>query len=166
MIRLALLPFVLATGLAATPPADTRIKIDTVPAEYRPTAGTERSAPLSMEDFYFEVNKETGRARIVVEYTYPDAIGDQADGDSGPQPTLAQLPGLNYDPSARAVVYEAGGKRTVCAVVREKKGLRGAHLSTTKTGSCVVTATVDNHVQDDGWALHRFRALDTYFEVR
>ena len=27
---------------------------------------------VSMEDFRFEVNKETGRARVVVDYTYPD----------------------------------------------------------------------------------------------
>lgn len=166
MIRLALLPFVLATGLAATPPADTRIKIDTVPAEYRPNTGSEPLRPVSMAGFHFEVNKETGRARVVVEYTYPHEVGYQASGDRGPQPTVAELPGLIYDRSAHAVVYNGGEKRTVCATVQEKKGFRGAHFNIRNTGSCVVTATVADHAQDDGWSLRRSRAIDTYFEVR
>src|SRR5712692_153886 len=146
-----LLPFVVTLALAAPAPASTKIKIDTVPAEYRPNTGAELMEPVSMEDFYFEVNKETARARVVVEYTYPNAVDYRSDGDLGPQPTLAQLPGLTFDPSVHAVVYEGDGKRTVCAVVQERRGLFGTHLSMRNTGSCVVIATVADHAQDDGW---------------
>jgi len=159
------LPLFLTLARAAPAPASTKIKIDTVPAEYRPNTGAELIEPVSMEDFYFEVNKETTRARVVIEYTYPDAADYRSDGDPGPQPTLAQLPGLTYDPSAHAVVYDGDGRKTVCAIVQERKGLWGRHFSIRNTGSCVVTATVAVDAQDDGWSVHRFRAIDAYFEV-
>jgi len=28
-----------------------------------------------------------------------------------------------------------------------------------------VKATVTEHAEDDGWGIHRFRAIDAYFEV-
>lgn len=160
-----LLPFLTCT-LAAAAPTSTRIKIDTVAAEYRPSTGAERVEPVSMENFYFEVNKETARVRVAVEYKYPDEVGYQSDGDPGPRPTFAQLQGLTYDPAAHSVVYSRDGKRTVCAVVQEKRGVFGAHLSVRSTGSCMVTTAVADHAKDDGWSIHRFRAVDIYFEVR
>jgi hypothetical protein len=165
MKRVLLPPFLLMVALASPALAGTKIKLDTVPAEYRPDVGAERIMPVSMENFYFEVNRETSRARVVVEYTFPHQVGYLSDGDPGPRPTLAQLPGLTYGPSAHAVVYDGDGKRTVCAVVEERKGLRGTHLNIKNTGACVVTATFTEHSRDDGWSVHRFRAIDTYFEV-
>src|SRR5262245_3919694 len=103
------LPLFLMLALPAPAPASTRMKIDTVPPEYTPTAGAELPEPVSMETFYFEVNKEMSRARVVVEYTYPDEPVYGLDGGLGPRPTFAQLPGLTYDPSAHAVVYDEGG---------------------------------------------------------
>jgi len=159
-----LLPFVLTMAIAAPVPVDARIKIATVPAEYRPHTGAERILPVSMGDFYFEVNKETGRARVVVEYTIPHQVDYRSQGDLGIPPTLAQLPGLTYDPAASSVVYDEGGKRTVCALVQKTKGRQT--LRAKSTGSCVVTASVGEHTQDDGFSLHHSRALDVYFEVR
>jgi hypothetical protein len=158
-----LLPFVLTMAVAAPAPDDARIKIATVPAEYRPHTGAERILPVSMREFYFEVNKETGRARVVVEYAIPHQVDYQSQGDLGVPSTFAQLPGLTYDPAAHAVVYDGGGKRTVCAVVQKTKGRQT--LRAKSTGSCVVTASVGEHTQDDGFSLHRSRALDVYFEV-
>ncbi|MGO9275815.1 MAG: hypothetical protein ACLQOO_37165 [Terriglobia bacterium] len=158
-----LLPCVLTMAVAAAVPDDARIKIATVPAEYRPNTGSERMQPVKMDSFHFEVNQETGRARVVVEYTYPHAVGYRSDGDPGPQPTMAQLPGLTYDPAANAVVFDGGGKRTVCALVPKTKGRQT--LRAKSTGSCVVTASVGEHTQDDGFSLHHSRALDVYFEV-
>jgi hypothetical protein len=64
----ASLPLFLTLALAALAPAGTKVKIDTVPAEYRPDIDGERieSKPVSMDHFYFEVNRKTVRARIVV----------------------------------------------------------------------------------------------------
>ena len=92
-----------------------------------------------MKTFYFEVNKEMSRARVVLEYTYPDEPVYGLDGGVGPRPTFAQLPGLSYDPSAHAVVYDGAGKRTICATVQERKSHFGSHLRIRNTGSCVVT---------------------------
>ena len=144
----------------------TRIKIDTVSNEYTPANVTVRE-PVSMKGFHFEVNPETVRARVVVDYTYPDEqVYGQDDDAKGPQPTLAQVPGLKYDPQAHTIVYEGDGKSTVCANVEERKGLFGKHLKIKNTGSCVVTSEDAKHAEDDGWSIHRFQAIDTYFEVR
>ena len=151
--------------LAASAPI-TRIKIATVPDEYMPTNVTMRE-PVSLQEFHFEVNTETKRARVFVGYTYPDeVINDRDDDNGGPAPTVKQIPGLNYDAAAHEVVYEANGKRTVCADVQTHKGLFGQHLKIRNTGACTVTAEDAKHAEDDGWAIQRFRAIDTYFEVR
>jgi hypothetical protein len=153
-------------AIAAGTSAYTRIKIDTVPNEYTPTNASVRE-PVLMSSFHFEVNPETVRARVVVEYTYPDElVYEQDDDGKGPQPTFAQLPGLKYDPQAHTIVYEASGKITVCANVEEHKGIFGKHLKIKNIGSCVVTAEDVAHAEDDGWSIPRFRAIDTYFEVR
>jgi len=157
------------TGLllqVAGDPAVTRIWIDTVPDEYWPVNVPIRE-PVSMRDFHFEVNEETVRARVVVEYTYPDELVYGPDDDGrGPQPTVAQISGLNYDPVTRTVVYEGDEKRTVCANLAEHKGIFGRRLRIRNTGSCLVIAEDLEHREDDGWAIRRYRAIDTYFEVR
>jgi hypothetical protein len=158
---MALVPGTLAASVPMT-----RIKIDTVPDEYMPTNVTMRE-PVSMQEFHFEVNTETKRARVFVGYTYPDElINDREDDNGGPAPTVKQIPGLDYDAAAHQVVYEGNGKRTVCADVLEHKGLFGQHLKIRNTGACTVTAEDAKHAEDDGWAIQRFRAIDTYFEVR
>lgn len=149
----------------ARAPAVTRIKIDTVPNEYTPMNATVRE-PVSMQGFHFEVNEETARARVVVDYTYPDElVYEQDDAGRGPQPTISQIPGLKYDPQAHTVVYEGKGKTTVCAIVTEHKGIFGRRLSIRNTGSCLVTSVDQEHREDDGWRIRRYRAIDTYFEV-
>ena len=142
---------------AVTPP-DTKIKIDNVPAEYRPNTGAELPEPVSMQSFHFEVHDDRTQAQVVIEYTYPDEQYNRADGDSGPPSTVVQLPGLTYDPSAHAVVYDRDGKRAVCAVVQESKGRFRRHVSIRNTGSCVITTAVADHTP--------FGAIDIYFEVR
>ena len=119
-----------------------------------------------MEDFRFEVNQETARARVVVNYTYADQnIYGRDDDNGGPEPTIVQIPGLKYLPQAHAVVYEAGEKQTVCADVQQKKGLLGIRLHVKSTGLCFVIAERAKHADDDGWQIRRFTAIDTYFEV-
>ena len=100
-----------------------------------------------MASFSFEINKETSRARVVVEYTYPDQQIFALEGGLGPQPTVAQLPGLTYDSAAKTVLFWSK------SVIEP-------------TGSCVVSARTTDHAEDDGWSIHRFRAIDTDFEVR
>lgn len=146
--------------------ASSRIKIDTVPSDYTPINSPTSREPVSMSSYHFEVNEETGRARLVVEYTYPDQLIYGRDDDAlGPPSTIVQLPGLTYDAAARAVVYESNGARDVCATVDVRDGLFGHRLKVKNTGDCVVSAVVANHAEDDGWSIHHFQALDTYLEV-
>ena len=161
VVLLLAVPTIAASG---TPSA--RIQIDTVPDEYRPTNYNVQE-PVSMSGFHFEVNKETVRARVVVDYTYPDELIYSLDDDGlGPRRSIAQIPGLKYDPEMREIVYEGEGKATVCAKVDDHKGIFGKHLRIKNTGSCIVTAEDTKHAEDDGWSIHRFSAINTYFEVR
>lgn len=163
---LAAMVMFLTPGTSAADTARVRIKIDTVPDEYSPTNVTV-TEPVSMHDYHFEVNPETRRARVVVEYTYPDELMyEREDDGGGPKPTIAQLPGLKYDVADQEVVYVANGTTSVCAKVENHKGFLGRHLRVKSTGSCTVTSEDAKHAEDDGWAIQRFKAIDTYFEVR
>ena len=153
--------------LASPAFASARIKLDTVPSEYTPENSPTNTEPVSMSSYHFEVNEETNRARIVVDYTYPDQLIYGPDDDTrGPYPSIVQIPGLRYDASAHAVIYQANGMRSICATVEVHGGIFGRHLKIKNTGTCTVSAVVASHVLDDGWSLDHFRALDTFLEVR
>jgi len=147
--------------------ANTAVKIDSIPYEYMLVNSITNREPVSVSSYHFEVEPETGRARVVVEYTYPDQMiygGD--DPLRGPQPSFAQIPGLKFDPAAHAVIFDGFGTKVVCANVTEHRGLFGQHRKVTNTGECSVTAMPSIHTVDTGWNLVRVRALDTFLEVR
>lgn len=146
--------------------ARTAIKIATVPAEFTPHAGPGLPEPVSMSSYYFEVNEETVRARVVVDYTYRNQMVVAGEDAHGPDPTYAQIPGLIYDPAAHAVLYEGDGQKIVCAVVQERRSRFLRRLRLKPTGKCTVSATKTDHAEDDGWKSRRFRAIDVYFEVQ
>lgn len=155
----------IVSEIAAGGTNQNRIKIATVPDEYTPTNAVIRE-PVSMQGFHFEVNQETARARVVVDYTYPDEIIYSKDDDNGgPQSTIVQLEGLKYLPQARTIVYETAGTQTICAHVEQRKGLFGSRLHIKNTGLCTVSAERTKHAEDDGWQIQRFTAIDTYFEL-
>ena len=116
----------LAPGTLAASAPITRIKIATVPDEYMPTNVTMRE-PVSLQEFHFEVNTETKRARVFVGYTYPDeVINDRDDDNGGPAPTVEQIPGLDYDAAAHEVVYGATGDHGLCGRPGTQRTLRRA----------------------------------------
>jgi hypothetical protein len=155
-----------ALALAVPASANSRIKIDTISPEYAPINSPTNREPVSMSSFHFEVDQETGRARLVAIYTYPDQMTYGPDDDAGgPRPTIVQLPGLAYDAAAHAVVYDSSGTKYVCATVTERTGLFGHHLKVKNTGACTVTTVAANHAEDTGWDINRFRAIDVYFEA-
>jgi hypothetical protein len=164
--RFVPLAVAMVAGLAAPLWAESQVKISSVAPEYRPTAGPEMPEPVSMQSYSFEIEPQTGRARVVIDYTYPDQAAFGMDGGAGPEPTMAQFPGLKYDASAKAVVYETGGKRTVCATVRDRKSLFRKVLAVTPTGACTVTSRLVEHMADNGWSISEFPTVDTFFEVR
>jgi hypothetical protein len=161
------LPVSLFILLLAVPVcAGTKVKIATVPDEFTPYAGAGLPQPVSMSGYYFEVNKETGRARVVVQYTYRDQAVLEGYDAHQPDPTYAQIAGLVYDPSAHAVLYAHDGQKTICATVEERRTRGVANPKVKATGSCTITAARAEHIQDDGWKARRIRVIDVYFEVR
>ena len=75
-----------------------------MPAEYVPNSSTGLPEPVSLSSFSFEVNKETHRARVVIDYSYRGQQEIESNDRHGPDPSYAQLPPLTYDPAAHAVV--------------------------------------------------------------
>ena len=144
----------------------TKFKVDAVPSQYTPTAGAEYPEPVSMAEYRFEVNVETNRARVVIDYTYPDQQIFASDGGTGPRPTKAQIPGLEYDPDSKAVVYRADGGTTVCGNLETRKGFFRTKTVIKPSGSCVITSELVQTSVDDGFNIRRFRVLETYFELR
>lgn len=162
------IPIAMGMAAAIAPPAwaETGMKIASVAPEYRPTAGPEMPEPVSIQRYSFEVEPATGRARIVIDYTYPDQAAFGLDGGAGPEPTMAQMPGLKYDAAAKAVVYDTSGRRTVCAMVRDRKVLFRKSLAVKPTGACAVTSRLVEHLTDNGWSISRIPTVDTFIEVR
>lgn len=161
-----LIPAVVA-AFAVSASANSRIKIDSVPPDYTPINSPTLSEPVSLSDYHFEINPERTRARLVVDYRYPDEMVYLPNDDAkGPLPTVVQVAGLSYDATNREVVYSASGGRTVCATVSEKSGLLGRHLEVKNTGACTVSTVAANHAEDDGWTVHRVPALDVYLDVQ
>jgi hypothetical protein len=153
--------FALAFAIPAW--ANTKIRIDTVPATYTPQ-NYNRSERVRISSYHFEVNQELSRTRLVVIYTYRDQITYGSDDDKGgPQPTSVEIPGLVYDAKAQSIVYDAGGVKTVCATVQGKDS---RHLKIKNTGACTVTTVLAEHVDDNSFNGERHAALDTYFEVQ
>jgi hypothetical protein len=170
-LRKQALPVAISTfallAVAAPASPNTAVKIDSIPYEYTLVNSITNREPVSVSSYHFEVEPETGRVRVVVEYTYPDQMiygGD--DPVRGPEPSFAQIPGLKFDRAAHAVIFDGEGTKVVCANVTERRGLFGQHLKVANTGACSVTAVPSIHTVDTGWHLIRVRALDTFLEVR
>ena len=145
--------------------ADSKIKIDTVPADYTPTYSI-TNQPVHLNKYHFEVNEETGRARVVVTYTYAENMIAGKGDPGGPPTTRAEIPGLVYDAQNHSVVYRADGKQTVCATVQESHGLWGRRSKVTNTNACTVSTEPTNVTSDDGWELHHRQMLNTYLDIR
>ena len=162
----AIIGSLLTLHLVTPVSASTKVKIATVPNEFTPYAGPGLPEPVFMSGYYFEVNEQNNRARVVVDYSYRNQVVFAGDDAHGPEPTYAQIPGLIYDPSAHAVVYERNGQKTVCAIAQESRGRFGRRLKLKATGKCTITAIETEHSEDDGWKIRRFRAIDVYFEAQ
>ena len=135
-------------------PATIAIRIDRVADRY------------ALQEFSFEVNAETGRAGIRLEYYYPPGRVGGDDSDRGPAPKIATLPGLIYDAAAHAVVYNDGPNRATCATAANHRTLFWKNAYMKPTGACIVSSRLTQHSRDNGWSIDRSRTLDTYFEVQ
>jgi hypothetical protein len=144
----------LIAALAGPAPGATRVKIDSV------------SPKFLMKSFYFEVNNDSSRARVVVQYINPVAEVWGSNGNVVPPLARLRVPGLEYDSATGAVIYADGAKRTVCATVRERKILLWKSVSLKPTGACTVTSSVTDHSADDGWNVSHPPTTDAFLEIK
>jgi len=143
-----------------------KIKIGSVPLDFAPWSGSLLTEPLSVQSFRFEVNSQTERARVVVEYAY-DRQQTYVDQDGlYPAPSAILIPGLLYDSASKAVVYNAGNQRITCGIFQMRKGMFGARGHVESTGTCEITSAAVNRTWDDGWTIHQIRSLDLFLEIR
>jgi hypothetical protein len=161
------LPIALGLFTLAVPArSGSRFRIASVPTEYTPTAGPGLPEPVSMQGYYFEVDEQSGRARIVVNYTYPDQPVFGLEGGSGPEPSMIQIPGLRYAAEEKAVVYQNPAKTVICASVKSRKFLFWKRLAIIPTGACAVSSQAGRHMEDNGWRVYQDHSIDTFFEVK
>jgi hypothetical protein len=158
-------PLAVAT-IARMTAAESQVKIARAAPGYRPTAGPEAPEPVSMRRFFFEGEPATGRARVVIDYTYPDQTAFGKDVGAGPEPTMAQFPGRKYDAVGKTVVYQSAGKRIVRATVRGQNSFFRKSAAVKPTDACGVTSRLVEHMAGNGWSIRRFPTVDTFFEVR
>jgi hypothetical protein len=96
--------FGIVLALVTPSRAETEIKIGSVAPLYTPIAGSEVPEPVSMQRYAFRVERRTGLAKVLVDYTYPNQPNFGMEGGPGPQPTRVQLPGLKYLAKSNAVM--------------------------------------------------------------
>jgi hypothetical protein len=142
-----------------------KLKIGSIPLDFAPWNGSLLTEPLSVQSFRFEVNNQSRRARVVVEYAY-DRQQTYVDQEGRyPDPSAILIPGLIFDPLNNAVVYNAGNRRITCGIFRTRKGIFGARSHVESTGACEITSAAVNRTWDDGWTIHRMRDLDLFLEI-
>jgi hypothetical protein len=111
-----------------------------------------------MTSYHFEVNQQTGVAHVVVEFTSP--VLNPHVYDPGPGSAEAEIPGLTWNATTRAVVYLANGQQTVCAVAQP-----GKKSKLKNTGACIVTATERDHTTNSDGGVRQIKVIDTWLEV-
>ena len=138
-----------------------KVKIATVSAEYQPPLSF-YSDPVWVAAHHFEVDPRTGRTKIMVEYEFPfQTLETWNNGALGPENTGTEVPGLTWDAASRAVVYESGGKETVCAEVPP----RSHKMKLRNTRSCRVTGTVRDRTSADDQGIQSSKVLDVWLET-
>ncbi|MFN7923649.1 MAG: hypothetical protein U0Q16_26340 [Bryobacteraceae bacterium] len=128
------------------------LRIGSVPANSR------------MAVYFFEVEPETSRARLVVEFEplMPESVPDQVTVEP---PLHIQLPGLRFDSQRNHVIYQDAGAVTICAVSQSRRLFPRKPPSVRPTGACRVIPRNAAHAQDTGWNILRWKAVDLYFEA-
>jgi hypothetical protein len=155
--KIAYTLLLLAPRIFAT---DSKTALASVPAEYVPNSSTGMPERVSLSNFYFEVNKETHRARIVICYSYRGQQEIESNDRHGPDPSYAQLPALTYDPNVHAVVYSHDSEITICAAVKE-----GRRIIVRSTGRCIVTSAYSERTEDTGWTIRKVHTLDIFLKT-
>lgn len=106
------------------------------------------------------------RAWLVLHYRSQGPCHDSDGQCETDAPVQVNVPGLNYDPAAKQVVYErAGAEPVICANVRSG-GFPWFRESLTATGKCDYRVVKVDHLLDDGFAGRRDRREEVHFTIQ
>lgn len=144
-----LTPMVLALGLAAALPA-TAVE-DATRIYKTPIAASEASKSKR-----FAINDDLGRAWVEVEMYY--SVSESTKYHRVP------VPGLTYDRERAEVVFDADGRRVVCATVEQRGRWIFAHQKIEPTGSCELTHRYVKVPVDNGFAIEHIEHFEVHFK--
>lgn len=104
----------------------------------------------------FVINPELGRAWVEVNLYYTAS-------ESTDYYRVA-VPGLSYDPSRAEVVFDADGKRVVCATVEQSGWWLFRHENVKPTGACELTHRYVKVPVDNGFAVEHIEHFEVHFK--
>lgn len=145
-----LTPMVLALSLAAAVPAATAAG-DATRIFNTPTGAAEASKSKR-----FGINDELGRAWVEVEMYY--STSESTDYHQ------VAVPGLSYDRERAEVVFDAEGRRVVCATVEQRGRWIFAHQKIEPTGACELTHRYVKVPVDNGFAIEHIEHFEVLFK--
>ena len=139
----------LALGLSLS--ALTAAAAETTPIFKAPIGAQEASKSKA-----FGINPELGRAWVEIQvYHDPTELNETY---------RVPVPGLRYDKASQQVVYEAEGRKVVCANVRETGGWIFKNQRVEPTGDCELTRRYAKVPIDDGFAVDVIEHFEVHFK--
>lgn len=144
-----LTPMVLALGLTAALPATATE--DATRIYKTPIAAAEASKSKR-----FAINDDLGRAWVEVEMYFSVS-------ESTKYHRVA-VPGLSYDRERAEVVFDADGRRVICATVEQRGRWIFAHQKIEPTGACELTHRYVKVPVDNGFAIEHIEHFEVHFK--
>jgi hypothetical protein len=103
----------------------------------------------------FGFNPELGRAWVEIDFHYRVSEASETH--------RVRLPGLAYDPERSEIVFDANGKRVVCAKVEPRGRWLFKHHHVEPTGACELTQRYVNVPVDNGFAIDQIEHFEVHF---
>ena len=139
----------LALGLSFS--AVTAVAADSTPIFKAPIGAQEASKSKT-----FGINPELGRAWVEINvYHDPTELNETY---------RVPVPGLSYDKASSQVVYDAEGKKVICANVRESGSWIFKTERVEPTGDCELTRKYVKVPIDDGFAVDVIEHFEVHFK--
>ncbi len=104
----------------------------------------------------FVINSELGRAWVEVDLYY--AMSETSDHHR------IVVPGLSYDREKSEVVFDADGRRVVCATVQQRGWWIFKHEDIEATGDCELTHRYVKVPTDNGFAIDHIEHFEVHFK--
>lgn len=146
--RITTIALVLGLSLSAA----TAVAEDAAPIFEAPISAVEASKSKR-----FGINPELGRAWVEIDVYFVQSESSES--------YRVAVPGLSYDKSSSQVVYDAEGKKVICANVRETGSWIFKSQRIEPTGDCELTRKYVKVPIDDGFAVEVIEHFEVHFKA-